>query len=266
MNQLHYPKPGKAMMAARRAAFDTPNRPQDFDHELFRSQEIFVASSDLHGERRSLLVNRIVDNLSTGPEGRGIGYCLLRGFSYFMSIEETRAASIVLLNAAWKRFRSRSPRISPSRDFRILESITHDGAIPTELFGSRWSFKPPHADCNSVLFAHVYGPTLGFDGGDVLLIDALAYAASRNLDFGDVCQWSSDAGDKKPVLRAAHVQPALDGYGRRLGRLGPDEMLFVNNGCDGVFHGASEVVVRDDNDFVRVLHRCVAMERGSEAS
>jgi len=261
MTEAPYPRPGEAMMTARKAAFDEPPRPKVFDRDRFHSQPIAVNANDLRGERRTGLVDRIIDSVSTGPEGAGIGYCLLRGFSALMPVEGTRAASIELLTQVWEGFRARSPRISQSRDFSITDTLTHDGAIPLELFGSRWSFKPPHADRNGVVFAHVYGPSAGFHGGDVVLIDALAYASSRDLSFEDVCSWSDDVGDKKPVLRAEHAALALAGFGRNLGKLGPDEVLFVNNGPDGIFHGASELFVLNESDFVRVLHRCVAKEQ-----
>lgn len=258
---LPYPAPGEPMMAARKAAFDVPDRSRVFDRDLFASQAITVSAEDLRGGRRSLLVDQVVGHLVTGPEGGGIGYCLLRGFSALMPVEGTRATSGALLNEVWERFRTVSPRISDSRDFYTSETLTRDGSIPLELFGSRWSFKPPHADRNGVVFAHVYGPTAGFEGGDVLLVDVLAYANDRELEFDDVCTWSDNVGDKKPVLRPAHVHPALTRFGRRLGRLGPDEVLFVNNGPEGLFHGASEMAVSDEAGFVRMLHRCVARER-----
>jgi len=256
-----FPAPGAEMMAARAAAFDPAIGPRGFDRELFQSLALPVAANDLRGGRRSSLVDRIVGHLARGPEGSGTGYCLLRGFRSFSSVQETRATSAALLRDVWGCFRSRSPRIPASRDFFTTETLTHDGAIPPELFGSRWSFKVPHADRNGVLFAHVYGPTAGFEGGAILVVDALAYAASLGLGFEDVCGWSADVGDKKPVLRPEHVRPALAGFGRSLGVLGTDEVLFINNSPEGVLHGASELLVRSETSFVRVLHRCVVRER-----
>jgi hypothetical protein len=256
-----FPAPGGAMMTAREAAFDGQARPAPFDRQLFRSQAVEVTADDLRKGHRDPLVDHIVASISIGPEGAGIGYCLLRGFASLLPIEATRAMSAELLGEVWAQFRARSTRIADSREFFTAESLTRDGEIPIELFGSRWTFKPPHADRNGVIFAHVYGPATGFEGGDVLLIDALAYAQSRKLGFDDVCVWSDDAGPQKPVLRADHVPRALADFGRRLSGLGPDEILFVNNAPEGIFHGATEIEPLRGADVSRVLHRCVARER-----
>lgn len=261
MTTTQFPNRGKSMMDARRAAFDGPYPRSPIVRHADVSADVHVTAEDLSGAGRVALVRRIVERVSTGQEGPGIGYCVLRGFAALMPIESTRATSLDLLRDVWDRFRELSPRIPPERPYEILQTLTHDGRIPPELFGSRWSRKPPHADSNSVLFAHVYGPYAGFDGGEAIVVDALAYAQSRSLGFDAVCAWSDDPGDKKPVLRVEHLAPALAGFGRNLGRLGPDEILFVNNGPDGVFHGASELSIHDEPRFLRVLHRCIAIER-----
>lgn len=254
-----YPRRGGSTMAARRAAFDDPGPlPARRGGE---PTDVQITAADLAGAGRVALVRRIVERVATGPEGGGAGYCVVRGLAALMPVEGTRATSLELLRDVWDRFRTISPRIPLDRPYEILESLTHDGRIPPELFGSRWTRKPPHADGNSVLFAHVYGPSAGFDGGEVLVVDALAYARSRSLGFDAVCEWSDDPADKKPVLRVEHVAPAMAGFGRNLGRLGPDAILFVNNGPDGVFHGASELIIHDEPRFLRILHRCVAIER-----
>ena len=76
--------------------------------------------------------------------------------------------------------------------------------------------------------------------------------------------WSDGSGPRKPVLRAEHVQQALDGYGRRFGQLSPDAILFVNNGPEGLLHGATDLHIVDEHRFSRPLHRVVVRE-GSEA-
>jgi hypothetical protein len=259
-----FPRPGVAMMAARRAAFHGRARPRPFARKLFRSQVLEVTADDCVGRGRSRLVESIVDNLATHPDGDGIGYCLLSGGSELTAVEATRSLSAAIFAEVWARFRTRSGRFSESRDFFCSETVTYDGEIPTELFRSQWSFKAPHADRNGVLFAHVYGPTVGFDGGEVVLIDALAYAGALGLGFDDVFTWSDDPGAQKPVMLQEHVGPALAGFGRRLGKLGPDNILLVNNAPEGLLHGATELEIADVHEFTRVLHRCVVRERDAD--
>jgi hypothetical protein len=259
-----FPRPGTTMMAARMAAFDGSARPDPFDHARFAVQDIRITGADRTGPRRVALVEKIVDRLTTHPDGDGAGYCLVDGLAALMPVEAAREFSAAMFADVWTRYRSRSDRIADGRDFYDIETLTRDGAIPTELFGSRWSFKPPHADRNGVLFAHVYGPSAGFGGGDVLLIDALAYAKDRGLAFNDAMTWSDDPGAQKPVLRPEHVEPALTSHGRRFGQLSPDSILFVNNGPEGLLHGATELKITDEQDFARFLHRIVVRERDDQ--
>lgn len=259
-----FPRPGTTMMAARKATFDGRARPEPFDPARFAAQDVHIAADDRTGHRRAALVETIVDRLATHPDGVGAGYCLVRGLAAFMPVEAARTFSTALFADVWARYRARSDRITDDRDFYDIETLTRDGAIPTELFGSRWSFKPPHADRNGLLFAHVYGPNAGFGGGDVLLIDALAYTKDLGLAFDEAMTWSADPGAQKPVLRPEHVEPALSSHGRRFGQLSPDSILFVNNGPEGLLHGATELEITDERDFTRSLHRIVVRERDEQ--
>lgn len=252
------------MMQARKGALDGQARVRRFDRKLFATQSIRLRRSDVHGARRSDLVDRAVDHLATSPDGDGIGYCLLEGAAQLMTLGQVRGFSSELLREVWLRFRSRSPRISEGRDFFAADTLTSDGGIPTELFGSEWTFKPPHADRNGVLFAHVYGPATGFAGGNVFVIDALAYMKERDLRFDDAFVWSEGSDDRKPVLRPEHVDPALASYGRVFGQLDHDSVLLVNNSPEGLLHGATELRVTSRSEFSRVLHRCVVRERSAE--
>lgn len=259
-----FPRPGTAMMAARKAAFEGRARPEPFDRARFAAQDVPVRADDCTGPGRATLIETIVDCLATYPDGAGAGYCLVNGLAALMPVETARDFSTALFAGVWDRYRARSDRISDERDFYHIETLTRDGAIPTELFGSRWSFKPPHADRNGVLFAHVYGPNVGFGGGDVLLIDALAYTKDLGLAFDDAMTWSDDPETQKPVLRPEHVESALASYGRRFGQLTPDSILFVNNGPEGLLHGATDLAVTDEGDFTRFLHRIVVRERDEQ--
>lgn len=261
---IDFPRPGMTMMAARKAAFDRRARLGPFDHSRFVAQNVHITAEDRCGPGRAALVEKIVNCLATHPDGVGTGYCLVVGLAALMPVEAARKFSSALFADVWARFRWHSNRIANSRDFFYIETLTRDGAIPTELFGSRWSFKPPHADRNGVLFAHVYGPCTGFGGGDVLLIDALAYTKDLGLTFDDVMTWSDDSGTQKPVLRPEHVEPALSSHGRRFGQLGPDSILLVNNGPEGLLHGATDLEIADGQHFVRSIHRVVVRERDGQ--
>ena len=256
-----YPQPGAAMMEARKHAFSEASRPHPFRREEFETHSIQIERQDCHDSRRSALVERIVKQVSTFPDGSGIGYCLLEGVSELMTLEDARELSHLLFRDVWQQFRLRSCRISADRDFHCTETLTKDGEIPEELFGSRWSFKPAHADRNGVLFSHVYGPTAGFDGGEAFVIDALAYATETGLGFDELFVWSDEPREQKPVLRPEHVDVALASHGRRFGKLTHDAILFVNNSPEGLLHGATEFERIDERAFSRSLHRCVVRER-----
>lgn len=259
-----FPRPGKPMMAARRAAFDGRARPKPFDRSRFADQDLDITAGNCSGRGRTALADVIVDRLATHPDGAGAGYCLVGGLAALMSVEETRRFSAALFAEVWQRYRASCARISDDREFCEAETLTEDGAIPVELFGSRWSFKLPHADRNGFLFAHVYGPGAGFTGGDVLVIDALAYVKELGLTFDDAMTWSEDLGVQKPVLRPDHVESAVASHGRRLGRLTPDCILLVNNGPDGLLHGATDLDISDERIFTRSLHRVVVRERDEQ--
>jgi len=255
-----FPRPGKAMMEARKAAFESSSE-RPFNRGLFASQTYSLRPEEETGQARAALVETVVDYLSTYPDGSGIGYFLIEGVSRGRTVEQVRDFSFELCRETWTRFRSRNHRFSGARDFFCAQTLTEDGQIPLHLYGSKWSFKPPHADCNGILFAHVYGPTVGYEGGDVFLLDAISYVRESNLDFDEALTWSDETPDQKPVLREEHIAAAMLGYGRRFGQMDHDKILFVNNTPDGLFHGATELIIRDEMSFSRVLHRSVVRER-----
>jgi hypothetical protein len=261
-----FPRPGTAMMATRKAAFDGRARPERFDLSRFFAQDVYITADDCRGVGRAALVATIVDRVATHPDGSGVGYCLVGGLAALMPVEAARKFSATLFADVWARYRTSSRRITDDREFYEIETLTRDGAIPTELFGARWSFKPPHADRNGVLFAHVYGPSTGFGGGDVLLIDALAYTKDLGLSFDQAMKWSDDPGSQKPVLRPEHVEPALSSHGRRFGQLSPDSILIVNNDPEGLLHGATELEIANEQLFTRYLHRIVVRERDGRST
>jgi len=249
------------MMSAREAAFKSSSK-RRFDRQLFSTQTYQLRPDDETGAAREALVDLVVDHLATYPDGDGIGYFLVEGASFGRSVEQVREFSRELFGAVWERFRSRCRRIAPEREFFCAETVTEDGNIPIGLFGSHWSFKPPHADRNGVIFSHVYGPTVGFEGGDVFLIDAIAYFQTSGLHFDEALTWSDEPLEQKAVLRSEHFEAAVHGYGRRFGKMNHDRILFVNNTPEGLFHGATEIHAADPSNFSRVLHRCVVRERG----
>lgn len=144
----------------------------------------------------------------------------------------------------------------------VAETVTVDGSIPLEQFGTAWTFKPPHMDREAIYFSHVYGPARGFGGGEVILIDALAYVSSAGLSFDQVFDWSDEPVSQKPVMKPAHVLDATRDFGISLGALPDNEILIVNNTPDGgILHGATELLDIQPG-FTREIHR-VAIRPGS---
>jgi len=255
-----FPRPAQPMMTARKVAFES-SLERRFDRQLFATQTYHFRPGDEAGPTRAALIDLAVDHLATYPDGDGLGYFLVEGVSRGRTVEQVRDLSFALLGAIWERFRSRSRRFAPGRDFFCAQTLTEDGNIPIHLYGSRWSFKPPHADRNGILCAHVYGPAVGYEGGDVFLVDAIAYVRNSGLRFDEALTWSDEPLEQKPVLRPEHVDAAMRGYGRRFGRMDHDQILFFNNTPEGLFHGATELDVVDATGFSRVLHRSVVRER-----
>ena len=255
-----FPRPAQPMMMARKAAFEGSQK-RPFDRQLFATQAYRFRPSDNAAPARAGLIDLAVDHLTTYPDGRGIGYFLVEGVSRGRTIDDVRNLSFELLGAIWERFRSRSRRFTRGREFFCSQALTEDGKIPIGLYGSRWSFKPPHADRNGILCAHVYGPTAGYEGGDVFLLDAIAYVKNSGLRFEEALTWSDEPTEQKPVLRPEHVEAAMRGYGRRFGRMDHDKILFFKNTPEGLFHGATELHVCRAEEFLRMLHRSVVRER-----
>lgn len=225
------------------------------------SSRIAVSERDFDGDRRTILVQQILRSIQTWPEGAGAGYCVVSGLSSFMDLDGVRREARELLTMVWKAFQAASPRIGSDRSFTLHESITDDGRIDPARFGSSWSFKTPHADRRGVLFSHVFGPISGFDGGDILIVDALSYASNCGLTFDDAMEWFSDANGEKPVLKTPVDSTDLAAYVDELGQLDEDSILFVNNSPEGVLHGATALAL-NGSPFSRILHRVVVYEEG----
>lgn len=258
-----FPRPDEEMMAARVAAFASPPRPIQFDLEAFLRQDVRPTRAECDG-LPTPFIDDIVSRLATPPDGAGAGYCLVTGLSEWMSVESVRSFSALLFDAVWTRYRARCARINSARDFYFVETLTNDGEVDADAYGSAWTFKPPHSDRNGLVFAHVYGPHCGFTGGDVLVVDALAFALGHGMDFSGTMKWSDDAGPQKPVLQPDHVASAVARYGRTFGPLSPDAILLVNNGPEGLLHGATELVIANWTEFSRPIHRIVVRERDSD--
>lgn len=256
---IAFPRPGAEMMTARKDALDSA-REHARPAEATASDTLRVA--DYPSPAAAQLVEDIVDRLDRTHFGRARpGYAVVSGLRAGRTLGEVRDLNERLFEAVWRIYLERSNVLPKDRDFRTATTLTADGSIPLDLFGSAWSYKAPHADRNAILFSHVYGPTQGFDGGDILIIDALSYLADNDLGFDDAFTWSDEPGEQKVVLREEHVVRALRDHGRNLGRLNSDCMLFVNNmPASGILHGARPVRVTDQERFVREIHRCTARE------
>ncbi len=188
----------------------------------------------------------------------GVGAVVVTGLSRTLDVERARAFNETLFREVWEDFRVRSGHGGAADGYRIKTTVTSDGAIPPELYGSRWSFKALHMDRDALLFSHVYGPAAGFTGGAVHLVDVRAYMRRHTLRFDDLFTWSDEPTEgSKPVLREGHHEAALGECGVDLGALGPDAVLFVNNlPSSGILHGVTPVAVTDQKNFIREFHRC----------
>ncbi|WP_145788193.1 hypothetical protein [Kitasatospora atroaurantiaca] len=204
------------------------------------------------------LARAVSDLLIRDDDQIGPGAALVTGLLEFFELERARSFHQALFSAVWEVFRQRTVDGDPEKDFRLKTGTISDGAIPIELYGSSWSFKAFHIDRDALLFSHLYGPVVGFTGGELHLIDIRPYMGRHSLRFDDVFEWSDEPTDGcKPVLRSEHTQSALAEYGRTTGSMGPDQIVFVNNLPDtGVLHGATPVVVTDPESFIREYHRC----------
>jgi hypothetical protein len=204
------------------------------------------------------LTRAVADRLVRQGEPGGSGAAIVSGLTRFFALEQARDFHEALFHAVWAAFRQHAYHSAEPSKFRVKAGLIADGAIPLELYGSNWSFKPLHIDRDALLFSHLYGPVEGFDGGALLLVDIAMYMRLRSLRFSDVFEWSQEPTEgSKPVLRSAHAEAAMAECGVNLGSIGPDEILFVNNLPDaGVLHGATPVVVTDPSAFRREYHRC----------
>jgi hypothetical protein len=256
---MTFPRPGAEMMAARREALDSA---REHARPTEAADNATIRVSNYPSPVGAQIVEDIADRLDRTHFGRTRpGYAVISGLRTGRTLGEVRALNERLFEAVWSTYFARSDVLPKDRDFRTATTLTTDGSIPLDLFGSAWSYKTPHADRNAILFSHVYGPAKGFEGGDILIVDALSYLADNDLDFDDAFTWSNEPGEQKVVLREEHVDRAVRDHGRNLGRLTSDCVLFVNNEpASGILHGASPVRVTDQGRFVREIHRCTARE------
>ncbi|MFG2049366.1 hypothetical protein ACGFIW_18285 [Micromonospora sp. NPDC048935] len=204
------------------------------------------------------LVAAIVDRLDRTVGREGCGAALVTGLSGVFDLAATRRFHEALFRAVWREIEPMVGAEVPGRGYRTKVNLTADGAIPLELYGSRWSFKQIHMDRDALLFSHCYGPVSGYDGGEVILADARSYLSRHRARFTDLFEWSEEpTPGSKPVLRAEHQSDVMAECGVNLGCLDSDQILFVNNlPSAGILHGATPVQVRDPANYLREFHRC----------
>ncbi|MFE2596805.1 hypothetical protein ACFXCZ_09925 [Streptomyces sp. NPDC059396] len=253
---------GENMMELRRSSLDEFAHLPPPDRKPFTGVCIeladFLSAPGYSGEVPQNLVRAIADLLVKDRNRSGAGAALVSGLLEHFELEEARSFHEELFRAVWEEFRRRVLPAGTTEDFRIKMGVISDGAIPIELYGSKWSFKRFHADRDALLFSHLYGPVAGFTGGELHLIDIHPYMNRGSLHFDDVFEWSDEPTDGcKPVLRPHHSESALTMCGTTMGALGPNEIVFVNNLPNaGVLHGVTPVIVTDTDIFQREYHRC----------
>ncbi|MFG3309789.1 hypothetical protein [Streptomyces wuyuanensis] len=253
---------GTNMMALRKAALDMlaalpPPEQPPFSGFRIELRDYLSPSGRVAGVPKTLVLD-IVDLLIRDSSRFGPGAALVSGLLDHFELEDARSFHEVLFKSVWEEFRRCALYEGAPADFRVKVGTISDGAIPVELYGSKWSFKKFHADRDALLFSHLYGPVSGFIGGELRLIDIYNYMSRRSLRFDDVFEWSDEPTDGcKPVLRSSHSESAVAECGTNVGPMGPDQIIFVNNlpGA-AVLHGATPVVITDPAIFHREYHRC----------
>ncbi|PTA46443.1 hypothetical protein [Micromonospora sp. RP3T] len=205
------------------------------------------------------LVSAVVDRLLRPAERPAAGAAVVDGLP-MADVAEGRRLHRFLFSAVWEKFVTRCDELSSSATPIVKESVTRDGVIPPEQYGSRWSFKALHTDRDAMLFSHLYGPVRGFVGGEFLLVDARALMQARELSFDDAFEWSVEpTPGSKPVLRAEYGDAATREFGINLGAPAPGQVFFVNNTYGaGILHGVTPVIADDPGRMVREYHRCSA--------
>jgi hypothetical protein len=245
------------MMTARRAAFD---RMADAARDPGLSiAESFVDAGTGSWESIEDLAARVADFLVVPPRGPGSGAAVVGGLR-LSDVEESRRYHCALFAAVWKLF-SATQCLSGSH--AVKARVISDGRIPTELYGSQWSFKRLHVDRDALLFSHLYGPVSGFAGGDLLLAAARPYLRRHGYRFADVFEWSDESTPgSKPVLRAEFVDELMREHGETVTAPDLDRIIFVNNTPEaGVLHGIRPLLDLDPATFMREYHRCSVSAR-----
>lgn len=254
------------MMLARRSALDESLNAEPPAPMRLALHEVEIDIDEHHPSREAdesvprRLVEEICKRLSRDGEGPGPGVAVVAGLAARFDVAQARGYHEKLFDAVWQEFRHRCADIDPNAGYKIKTGVIADGAVPLELYGSKWSFKQLHIDRDALLFSHLYGPVAGFTGGEVVVVDVRDYMARRKLRFDDVFEWSVEpTPGSKPVLQRAHHEAAMAESGTSLGAIDHDKVLFVNNSPSaGILHGAGHVEVTDQETFAREYHRCSA--------
>jgi adenylate kinase family enzyme len=252
------------MMIARRAAMDAMGQDIRFAAaarwtaaDLTVDATPYLEARD-RGQDLSWLADRVANRLIRDDGAAGVGVTVVTGLSAFLDVTAARAFHEALFRHVWDRVRERALTDLPTDRFKIKIGVTADGDIPLALYGSRWSFKQLHADRDALLFSHLYGPTAGFTGGDLVLADIRTYLSRHTASFEDVFGWSEEpTPGSKPVVLPEHEAAVLAEYGFILESPDADAIVFVNNmPSAGVLHGVTPVAATGECVFEREFHRC----------
>lgn len=261
-------RPVPDMTAARRSALDRMGAAGPAAPSVRPLSDIRVRLHDHFSGRAPAtipdsLVRAVSDRLVRTAGARdGPGVAVVVGVSDYFDSSGGRRFNEALFRRVWPDFQWHCGEADPEAEYRIKVTVTADGAIPFERYGSEWSFKRLHQDRDALLFSHLYGPLSGFAGGELLVVDARTYLQRHRLRVDDAFVWSDEpTAGSKPVLRAEHHDTAMAECGVNLGALGPDCILLVNNTpAGGILHGVTEVIVGNPDEFVREFHRCSVKE------
>lgn len=202
----------------------------------------------------------IVHLLRRDTDHMGAGVAALRGVRAIGNIPAIRQFQKEIFANVWSDLLATMEDRLPPAAYRVRAFCTHDGAIPFDVHGSKWSFKPLHADRHALLFCHHYAPVTGVRGGDLQVVDARSLLSDAGMGFDDAFDWSSQAHDEaRPVLKPRLAARALEVYGMTL-TVDDDTLFFINNlpGA-GIMHGATPVTVAAET-WERTFHRLTVQD------
>lgn len=215
-----------------------------------------LTADDIHaGMPTAAFIDSIAAELRT--DLAGAGFAAIRGIEQHLDAggaDEFQRATLVGIQR-WMLARELWPH--PEGDCRLNIFLANDGRLPVDIVGASWTFKAPHFDPHSIIFAHGYRAPENLEGGDIWFADVARYAFLNDLDVDEIlCMSEHERHRDRPCIREDHVAAVLAQVGVRVSppRSGEHLIVFVSNSITtGVAHGIEPTLVVDAR---RPFSRC----------